>query len=105
MKINKIAFGAKVDINTMKIARNAISSAIETKSDKTQDYIMMWETISEAKGEIFVKKRKNIETFYFFCDKMKTPQLFFATHCLNTSQDKLSQIYSNLQKTIADLEV
>ena len=104
MKINKLTFGAKIDINTMKIAKNAIANATEEKSDKTQDYIRMWEQISEAEGEIFVKKRKNIETFYFFCDKMKTPQLFFATHCLNTSQDKLSQIYSNLQKTIKDLQ-
>ena len=65
----------------------------------------MWEGISESEGEIFMKKRNNIEKFYFFHATMKTPQLFFATHSLNSAQDKLSQIYSNLQKIMADLKV
>lgn len=103
MQINKISFGAKLDIPTMKIANGAIKTAFEEQSPMSIEFLKMWDEISDIKGEIFSRKKKNIEHFYFFCDMMKTPQLFFATHCENNAEDKFFQIYNNLQKVLKDL--
>lgn len=103
MNITKISFGAKLDIPTLKIAKKAIEASFVQNDVLPDNFIKIWDDIAEADGEIFMRKRNNIEQFYFFCDKMKSPRLFYTTHSSLDAQDKLSQIHKSFIKTIEDI--
>lgn len=105
MNTPKISFGTKLDIPTLKIAKKAIEASFVQNDVLPDNFIKIWDDIAEADGEIFMRKRNNIEQFYFFCDKIKSPRLFYATHSSLNAQDKLSQIHKSFIKTIEDINL